>query len=221
MLQHIVERLERCSTIDEIVIATSTGPGDRVLCDFAVRQGYLFGVGSEEDVLGRYHKVAREREADVVLRLTGDCPLIDPETTDAVVRRHLAAGSNDMTSNVFTRTFPRGLDTEALSMECLDRLNREALDAIYREHVTNYIHDHPEKFKIENVCEPVDRSDLRWCVDTEDDLELVRRVYEGLYPGNEFFGMKDALRFVESHPELKTLNAHVRQAKIFRLKTRA
>jgi spore coat polysaccharide biosynthesis protein SpsF len=221
MLGHVMERLGRCSTITEVVIATTTDPRDRVLCEFAEKNGYLCGVGPEEDVLGRYYKVAKKRGADVVLRLTSDCPLIDPGTTDAVVRRHLAAGNNDMTSNVFTRTYPRGLDTEALSMECLERVNREALDPVYREHVTNFIHDHPEQFKIESIEEPEDHSRHRWCVDTEEDLELVRRIYEGLYPGNAAFGWRDVLRFVESRPGLETVNAHVRQSKIFKRKTRA
>jgi spore coat polysaccharide biosynthesis protein SpsF len=220
MLELMMERLERCQLLDEVVIATSDKPQDDDIAEFAKNRGYLFGRGSEGDVLGRYYQVAKERKADVVVRMTGDCPLIDPEVTDRVVERHLASkNSNDMTSNVFRRTFPRGFDTEIFSCPCLERVVQETGDPLYREHVTNYVYDYPEKFVIENVSSPVDRSDLRLCVDTEADFELVQSVFEALYPRNSSFGFREITEFLDSHPELKELNADVKQAKIFRHRT--
>lgn len=221
LLEWCMERLRRCKTLDEVVIATTRHPRDETICDFARVKKYLFTRGSEEDVLGRYYAAALERNADVVIRLTSDCPLIDPEITDRVIRRHLESKVNDVTSNVYTRTFPRGFDTEALSIRCLKTIHDIALDPIYREHVTNYIHDFPEKFRIENIENNRDRSDLRLCVDTAEDLALVEKVYEELYPLNHHFGHREIYELFERRPELRNINAHIQQAKIFRRKNRA
>jgi len=221
ILERTMERLLRVKKLDEVVIATTEDPRDEVICDFAKEKGYLWGRGSEEDVLGRYYKVAKERNADHVVRLTSDCPLIDPELTDLVISRHLASSGNDMTSNVFTRTYPRGFDTEVLSMACLERLEREAQDSIYREHVTNFIHDFPEKFQIENVSQEKDWTYLRLCVDTEEDLELITQVYKELLPSNSRFGYREIYDLFLRLPELQKINAETEQSKIFHLKNRA
>jgi len=221
ILEHAIERLLRSKKLDEVVIATTEDPRDQVICDFAESKGYLWGRGSEEDVLGRYYKIAKERNADHVVRLTSDCPLIDPELTDLVISRHLASDNNDMTSNVFTRTYPRGFDTEVLSMECFERLEGEAKDSIYREHVTNFIHDFPEKFQIENVSQEIDWTHVRLCVDTEEDLELITQVYEELFTSNPRFGHREIYELFNRKPELQKINAEIEQSKIFHLKNRA
>lgn len=218
LLKHMMARLARCRALDEVVIATTEEPQDQVIIDFARENDYLYGIGPEEDVLGRYHKVALERKADHVVRLTSDCPLIDPEVTDRVVELHLQSEKNDLTSNVFFRSYPRGLDTEILTLPCLERVLSETDDPLYREHVTNYIHDFPEKFVVENVAMDEDLSHLRWTVDTEKDLEFVRRVYEVLYPKNPHFGYRDVLSYLNENPECMAINAEVPQTKIFRRK---
>jgi len=221
MLERVMSRIQCCRTLDEFVIATTEQPKDDVICDFAEKKGYLWGRGSEEDVLGRYYKVAKERNADHVVRLTSDCPLIDPDITDLVINRHLNSKNNDLTSNVFTRTFPRGFDTEVLSIECFERLEREAKDLIYREHVTNFIHDFPEKFQIENVSQERDWTHLRLCVDTEEDLTLITKIYEELFPSNPRFGHREIYDLFNRKPELQKINAGIEQAKIFNVKNRA
>ena len=220
LIQHMMERLSRCRNLDEVVIATTDNPQDRTIVDFAEKNGYLIGIGSENDVLARYGKVARERNADHVVRLTSDCPLIDPDVTDRVVEAHLNSKKNDLTSNVFTRSYPRGLDTEVLSRPCIQRLFNETDDPLYREHVTNYIHDHPEKFVLENVAQDENDSDGRWCVDTERDLEFVTKVYRALYPQNAFFSYEDVRSYLCEHPAIQAINADVPQTKIFRRKAR-
>lgn len=220
ILQRMMERLNDCKMLDEIVIATTDNINDAILCEFAKSRGYIFGVGSEDDVLGRYYKVAQERRADVVVRLTSDCPLIDPGITDLVVKRHVSSTTNDLTSNVFTRTFPRGFDTEVLSFSCLERVHKATRDPIYREHVTNYIHDYPELFKIENVSNSTDYSHFRLCVDTEEDLEVVKRVYQHLYEKNPKFRAQEIYDLLNSYPEIPQINAPVQQAKIFKRKDR-
>lgn len=220
VLQWCIERLLKCKMLDEVVIATTQKDSDNMICEFAQKKGYLFSRGSEDDVLGRYYKTAIERKADAVVRLTSDCPLIDPEITDMIIKKHIDARSNDMTSNVFTRTYPRGFDTEVLSMNCLNRINSEALDIIYREHVTNYIHDHPQKFTIENISNNEDMSHLRLCVDVEEDLALIKKVYEYLYPVNNDFRSSDIYELFKKHPELLDINSHIQQTKIFKIKNR-
>lgn len=221
MIERMMLRLSRCQKLNEIVIATTLSDQDQTIFDFAEQKGYLIFRGSEEDVLGRYYHAAWERKADAVVRLTSDCPLIDPEITDTVVARHLASCDNDLTSNVFTRTFPRGFDTEVLSFSCLKRIHEATRDPLYREHVTNYIHDFPERFRIENVNGEEDFSHLRLCVDTEADLKLINAVYEKLLPVNPNFGAKEIYTLFRAHPKLGDVNAHIQQTKIFRHKNRA
>jgi len=219
MLGRVMERLSRCTMLGEIVIAIPDHPRDRVICDFAKKKGYLWGIGPEEDVLGRYYKVAKQRKADAVVRLTADCPLIDPKIVDRVVARHLSLKKRiDMTSNVLKRTFPRGMGAEVLSMDCLERLQEETKDPLYREHVTNYIHDFPEKFRTESIKNFSDYSHLRLCVDTDADLKLVRRIYHALYASNPNFGVEEIYKLFERESELHEINASVRQANIFRRK---
>jgi spore coat polysaccharide biosynthesis protein SpsF len=220
MLALMMERLSQSKELDEVVIATSTLPQDDVICEFAHTKGYLIGRGSESDVLGRYYQVAKERKADIIARMTGDCPLIDPDITDTVVRKQRLSGNkNDVTSNVLLRTFPRGFDTEVMSFSCLERVIHETQDPLYREHVTNYMYDFPEKFTMESVTNDEDCSDLRLTVDTEKDFELVKLIFEALYPANPRFRFRDIKLFLDENPELKTMNAYIKQTKIFRNRT--
>ncbi len=217
MLQLMMERLAQCKELDEVVIATSVLPQDDCIYEFAKKRGYLVGRGSENDVLGRYYQVAKERKADIIARMTGDCPLIDPEITDSVVKRQrLSRNKNDLTSNVLLRTYPRGFDTEVMSFACLERVIGETEDPLYREHVTNYMYDFPAKFVMESVTQADDDSDLRLTVDTEADFELVKLVFEALHPANPRFRFKDIKLFLDENPALKTMNAYIKQTKIFR-----
>jgi len=215
MLERMIERLSRCKVLNDIVIATSTSPADDVIAAFAEERGYRWMRGSEQDVLGRYVEAARQFQADIVVRLTGDCPLIDPEVCARVIRKHQNTRTNDLTSNIVKRTYPRGLDTEVLSFRCLERLEQVAKEGIYREHVTNYLYDHPDEFVIEGVSGNEDHSDVRLCVDTQEDWELVEALYQSLYSRNSRFGIEDILNVLHERPELRRINESVEQAKIF------
>lgn len=218
MLELLLQRLNRCSLLDEVVIATSSSKNDDPICTFAEEKNFLFIRGSEEDVLGRYYMVAKERHADIIVRITGDCPLIDPDVTNTVIQKHLANPANDLTSNVVIRTFPRGFDTEVLSLKCLEYLNQTARDPIYREHVTNYVYDNLKHFKTDNVVGSEDYSNLRLCVDTEEDFQLVTKIYELLYTQNPVFGFYDIVNTFSKHPELKQINLQVKQISVLRKK---
>ena len=169
--------------------------------------------GSEKDVLGRYAAAAREAKADVVVRATADCPLIDPEESDRVIEALLVNREGcDYASNVVYRTFPRGLDTEALFIDTLERLNRLAQSSAAREHVTYFIvNEHPELFTIRSVADTENNADLRWTVDVAEDLEMVRQIYRELDIDKRTVGYKELLAYVRAHPTIAAVNASVVQ----------
>jgi len=179
MLIQQLRRLARCTTLDEITVATSTATGDDPVVETTEREGFRWFRGSETDVLARYVGAAQEARADVVVRSTADCPLIDPGTVDRVVGS--LTPQWDYASNVVERSFPAGLDVEALHLDTLVRTDRLATSAAAREHVTWFIlREHPELYRIRSVVDEENNSDLRWTVDEEADLELVRRIYGAL-----------------------------------------
>jgi len=210
MLARTVRRLQAASELTEVTIATSTGVEDNQIAEEAARLGVRCSHGSELDVLERYERAADEFEADVIVRVTSDCPLIDPEVVSDTVRQFLIGDPVDYCSNILTRTFPRGLDTEVISRDALVRTTHEARRPAEREHVTPYIYGHPERFRLRSVENDEDWSELRWTVDVADDLALVREIYAAFAPA-ELFRWRDVLGLIRSRPELATWNAHVAQ----------
>lgn len=213
MLSWQLDRLKRCTSLDEIVVATTTNSSDDPVVELADLQQVAWSRGSEHDVLGRYLAAARGAKADVVVRVTGDCPLIDPVVVDQVIAalEHPDAAC-DYASNVLERTFPRGLDTEALFAETLYRVGRLAKSAQAREHVTAYIvQERPELFVRRSVRDKEDNSDLRWTVDTPDDLETIRRIYEQAGLAERSVPYPELVRWVRERPEIANLNAHIAQ----------
>jgi spore coat polysaccharide biosynthesis protein SpsF len=182
MLAQQLRRLKRCTRADEIVVATTTAAADAPLIAIARAEGVRWFTGDEQDVLGRFAAAARDAGADLVARITADCPLIDPGVTDGVIDRvESGLGRVDYASNVLRRTFPRGLDAEAMAADVLYRTARLAHSPDAREHVTWFIyHERADLFLLESVEDEADNSDLRWTVDTAEDLERVRRIYAEL-----------------------------------------
>lgn len=180
MLEQQLRRLQHCHSADDIVVATSTSANDDPIVAVAEKAGARWFRGNEHDVLGRYRAAAAEARADIVVRITADCPLIDPEITDLVIDR-ASSGAYDYVSNVLRRTYPKGLDVEALPVDVLIRVDRLATSEAAREHVTWFIHDErPELFIASSVEGACNLSHLRWTVDTAEDLDYVRRLYEEL-----------------------------------------
>jgi spore coat polysaccharide biosynthesis protein SpsF len=212
MLERQLARLARCEQADEIVVATTTNADDDPLMELADRIGVRWFRGSEHDVLARYLGAAREARADVIARVTSDCPLIDPVETDAVIAALLERPA-DYASNFLERRLPRGLDTEALWLDVLERLDRLATSVPAREHVTFHIHsERPDRFELVALKRPYDAADLRWTVDTPEDLEAVRRIYAGV--GSEPRPLGEVIAWVRAHPEVTALNAHVEQKRL-------
>ncbi len=203
LLERELERLEPA----EIVLAVTTNPDDDPLVALADRLGIRWYRGPEDDVLARYAGAAREAEADAVVRVTSDCPLIDREEVGAVIEA--LTTDVDYAANILERRLPRGLDTEALWRDTLERVDRLATSRPAREHVTWFIHsERPDLFVLHSVERPFDAADLRWTVDTEADLELVRRLYaDGMHQRP----LADIVAYVRAHPELAAINAHVAQ----------
>jgi spore coat polysaccharide biosynthesis protein SpsF len=209
MLAQQLRRLARCRRADEIVVATTSNVTDDPVVAAARAEGARWFRGSEVDVLERYVGAAREAKADVIVRVTADCPLIDPEVSDRVIDALVGAPMrSDYASNVVRRTFPRGLDTEALFADTLERVHRLAGSASAREHVTALIYrERPDLFLVHSVTDPEDNSDLRWTVDEPADLELVRRLYDALGVGERAVGYGELLAYARAHPELLAVHA--------------
>jgi len=210
MLAHQIRRLKQCQQVDRIVIATTTNQTDDPVVELARQEGVGWFRGSENDVLSRYVGAALQERADLVVRVTADCPLFDPWLTDQVIQE-LAEHTTDcdyVCNFLPQRTFPRGLDTEAFFTDVLLRLNRLGQSPTAREHVTTLIYsERPGLFLRRQIVDRQDNSDLRWTVDTEVDLSLIRRLYEDLGLDLRVAPYHEVLAHVRAHPELAVLNA--------------
>lgn len=208
MLQLQLERLALCRRIDQLVVATSVEPGDDPIISLCEKTGVDTFRGSLADVLDRFYQAARKYQPDVVVRLTGDCPLTDPELIDAGIGLFLAK-SFDCLSNCDPRTYPIGLDFEVFSVAALERAWADAVLPSEREHVTPFMRNHPELFSIGRMTQDEDLSHHRWTVDEPADFEFVSRIYEALYPDNPGFSTKDVLALLEQRPELTHINYQI------------
>lgn len=203
MLWHVVSRVRQAETVDKVIVATTENLSDDPVAAFCDQAGILCFRGSEDDVLDRYYQAASWIGAQTVVRITADCPLIDPMVMDRVVRAYLG-GEYDYVSNSIERTYPDGLDTEVFSFEALDRAWREAKLMSEREHVTPYIWKNEQLFRQHKVTQEKNLSALRWTVDEPEDLLFVRQIYK--YQAGQIFLMEDVVKLLEEHPEFIGIN---------------
>ena len=207
MLLRQIERIKRARQISQLIVATSSESSDDAIervC--ATRQVSCFR-GDLDDVLDRFYQIAKRSAAEHVVRLTADCPLIDPQLIDDVIELHLKGGFN-YTSNAIERTFPDGLDVEVATFESLEIAWRESQLPSEREHVTEFIQNRPERFKLGHQKQSADMSLMRWTVDQPEDLDFVRAIYSALYTDRPEFNWKDVLVYLKSNPALCKMNAH-------------
>jgi len=212
MLSRQLERLRLCRQVDAIVIATTVNDTDDPLVELAEREGIVTFRGSENDVLSRYLGAARAVDAELIVRITSDCPLIDAAIVDRVIET-LANGHEryDYAANILKRTYPRGMDVESFFVEALERSDRMAFSPQDREHVTSFIRqDKTGLFRCCSITDREDNSDLRWTVDTATDLELVREIYRRLQLDRRHADYAEILKLVRSHPELARANQTVK-----------
>jgi len=206
----VVNRTSRSKTVRNVAIATTTQPGDDSIVNLCKARGWPYYRGSELDVLDRYYQAALTFKADIVVRITADCPLIEPEIIDRVVNEFLSVyRAADYVSNTLIRTFPLGLDVEVISFTALSRAWREDTNHAWREHVTPYIWRQPDKFKIHNVTTDKDYSYMRWTVDTTEDLAFVRKIYDHFK--DDTFNWREVLDLLKKHPEWLEINRDVQQ----------
>ncbi|MEW6715910.1 MAG: glycosyltransferase family protein [Chloroflexota bacterium] len=205
LLGHVIERVQACQTIEDIVVATTTAVEDQPILDLAGQYGVMHYTGSEEDVLDRFYQAAINTSAEVIVRITADDPFKDPQVIDHIVSYFLHHPELDYASNTVEPTYPEGLDVEVFSFKALETAWQEAQRLSDREHVTPYIWRNPQTFCIANIKHHTDLSHLRWTLDYEEDLHFTRAVYEHLYGGKVFL-MEDILILLQKEPQLAGIN---------------
>lgn len=207
VLAHVVDRVKASRLVDHIIVATTNTLKDKEI----VRQCRLLGVqvytGSEEDVLDRFYQAAKlfkSKNIDIV-RITADCPLIDPEIIDKVIGLHLKE-KPDYTTNTLPETFPDGEDVEVFTFSVLEKAWKSAILDSEREHVTPYMRKNRAEFNISNLKCDVDLSKKRWTLDEKRDSEFIKIIYKDLYRKNKLFGMEDILKYIKTHPDVENTN---------------
>ncbi|CAK0775862.1 spore coat polysaccharide biosynthesis protein SpsF [Azospirillaceae bacterium] len=211
LLAHHLERLQRSQSIDQVVLATTNGVSDDPVAALGGHLGVAVFRGDEFNVLQRYAQAAAQFNAEIVIRVTADCPLIDPDLIDAMVGRFCSNEPPLDYLGLDMACYPRGLDAEIFPRAVLDEAAAHGTADDEREHVTRYIYRRPERFRL-GVFEGTEPwGHYRWCVDEASDLELIRRILEALTPTNPYFTWKDCLNILEQHPDWIKINQAVRQ----------
>jgi spore coat polysaccharide biosynthesis protein SpsF len=205
MLELQLERVRTSRMIDRIVVVTSVAREDARIARLCERLGVDVFRGSLENVLDRFYRAAERFRPDHIVRLTGDCPLIDMQVVDDMIRLYLDRGG-DYGTNCSPPTYPDGLDAEIFTLRALREAHSEAVLPSHLEHVTLFIESQPERYRAVNLAHYEDLSRLRWTVDEPEDFEFVRRVYEELYNANPRFTLNDVLALVKARPELDAVN---------------
>jgi len=238
MLARVVARASRAETVDEVLVATTTNASDDPVAACCDSMGVPCTRGSLHDVLDRYYQTAKQAQAEVVVRVTADCPVIDPVLVDDCVNA-LWEGSYDFTCNrlppPFTRTYPIGLDTEVCTFAALERARREAGEIFHREHVMPYLYEgvelsaisgqlsagiSPRGFKVAQLHHDMDYGSYRWTVDTPEDLEFMRQVYIR-FNGRNDFSWTQVLDLVQAEPALMKINASIQHKTLKEIDQRA
>ncbi len=212
MIARVLERARRAASVDDAMIATTTDPSDDAIEVFCRERGYLVYRGSMFDVLDRFYNAAKMAQADVIVRVTADCPVIDPAVIDQTVALFHSSGADFACNRLpppWKRTWPIGLDTEVCSFSGLERAWREAALPYEREHVMPFFYDQEGRFKVEVLDHDPDYGALRWTVDTAEDLVLLREIFKR-FEGRDDFTWEDVLHLVQREPELNLINAGVR-----------
>ncbi|MFW6040857.1 MAG: cytidylyltransferase domain-containing protein [Thermoplasmatota archaeon] len=215
MLTHVIERLKESEELDQIIVATSVKDDDGRVIEIAEKENVSTYRGSEADVLSRYIEAAEKYQIDIIIRVTADCPLIDPITIDELIKEFLKSIDLDYMN---LKGYPRGLDTGICTLESLKKVERKVKndpkESQYREHVTLYIYRHPEEFKIDIKEAPEElRKGYRLSVDEVEDFELMENIYNRLYEEGDIIDIKEVLKMLDNEPELAKINADIKQKK--------
>lgn len=212
LLARLVRRLGGATLIDNIVVATTDRPEDDAIAELGKKSGFPVFRGDSQDVLGRFERCADFFDADIVVRICGDCPIIDPAITDVVIATLINSGKDNACSTVDLDSLPRGLDGEAVWRKNLKEAAEQATSPYEREHVTPYLYHRPDRFEVLKVgTESGGLNTYRWCVDETDDFDLLSRVIENLEPEDRNFGWRQVVQAMQENPTWQEINAQVRQ----------
>jgi spore coat polysaccharide biosynthesis protein SpsF len=211
LLQYHVERLQKAKLADDVIVATTINYTDDPIVYFCKKLNIKYYRGSEENVLSRYYEAAKLYKADNVIRVTSDCPIIDPEIVDKTIQYYLNNNYDYVSNCTINRKYPRGMDTEIFSFNALSQAYKKAKKESELEHVTTYMWKNPQIFKLGSVVNEVDESKHRWTVDTLDDFMLIRLIIKNLYPINNEFNIQDCLELMRNNPDWMKINQDVVQ----------
>lgn len=208
LIWHLINRLRHSKYLEKIIIATTFKKKDKKIVKFAQKQKLEFYTGSENDVLDRFYKAAKKFNAEIIVRVTSDCPLIDPAVVDLVIQKYLKNKKvADYVANCHPNaSFPDGIDVEVFSFKTLEKAWKEAKKPSEREHVTSYIWNNPQKFKLLSVNNYQDFSKLKLSVDYKEDFLLVKKIFEALYKKNKIFTLKEILEFLARNKKILKIN---------------
>jgi spore coat polysaccharide biosynthesis protein SpsF (cytidylyltransferase family) len=204
IIVHIIDRIKKSTLIEQIILATTINHDDQILLDIANDNQITSFKGNEFDVLDRFYNAAKENDAGTVIRITGDCPLVDPILIDKMLKFFLE-NNFDYVSNTIERTFPDGLDIEIFTFATLEKAFFEATWISEREHVTPYIIKNPKLFKLFSYTNVENLSHLRWCLDEASDYEMLQKIYQE-FESDNFFSTTDVLKLLEKKPEISEIN---------------
>jgi Spore coat polysaccharide biosynthesis protein F, CMP-KDO synthetase homolog len=208
VLEYVVERVRNSKYIDSVIVATTTNNEDSEIVRVMESNEIDVFRGSEEDVLDRFYQAASFYKMENIVRITADCPLLDPLIVDKVIELYFITGA-DYCANILEHTFPDGEDIEIFSFRTLRATWQDAKLGSEREHVTPYMINNPGKFKLENVRSETNLSNKRWTLDTKEDFRFIKNVIENLYPMKPNFGMADILRLISAELGLENINKHI------------
>lgn len=209
VLWHVVERLKKSIHVNDVIIATTEKQQDEIIAEFCEKHSVKCFRGDELDVLKRYYDAANSNKLDIIVRVTSDCPLIDPTVVDRLIEM-LIEEDLEYVSNSFEKTYAKGLECSAFTFKALERCMREAVKPEHREHVVLYMRENPTLFATAGICNLKDDSDFRITLDEEDDYKLLSIIYNHLYIENEIIPVEEVLEFINNN-NLKIVNAHVEQ----------
>lgn len=214
MLWHVIERALHSKMADKVIVATTTNKEDDSVEEFCEENNFLYHRGSADNVLERYYEAAKKFEANTIVRVTSDCPLIDPAIIDKCVEALRKSGADYLSNINPERTFPRGLDVEAFTFAALEKAHKEAKENYEKEHVTPHIWENKKgEFKIGLVVKaaPEYRRDYRLTVDYPEDFELIEKIYSKFFTPGKIVIVPEALKFLDKSPELLKINVHCEQ----------
>ena len=208
VLEHVIERTRKSRLIQETLVATSIKKQDLPIVKLCAEKGILVFTGAETNVLDRYYQAARLFLPDNIVRVTADCPMIDPVIIDKTITKHLQEDA-DYTSNQLTATYPDGLDVEIFTFQALTQAWKEAKKASEKEHVTPYIRYNPNLFKKAGIECKENLKDKRWTLDEPKDYELLKIIFKKVYTKKSDFLIEDVLKFLKANSDIEKINSGI------------